>query len=116
MKLLKRNSTQFEVWPYQGKQEILDEGRHTGRYEVQYGTPLEMVGHISIPSGFVQNKWFGIETDYTHLLIMDNPNAEIHEADRIHWKGEEYDVQAVKPSINVLNVALRRIKTARSGG
>ena len=115
MKLLKRNLTRFDHCAYLGKQEALDEGRHTGRYEVAYGEPVRMYGNISMPSGYVQNQWFGIETDYSHILLLDNPDTGIHEADRILWKGEEYEVKAVKPSLNVLSVALKRVKKPMAG-
>ena len=113
MRLLRRDTTLFELHAYDGKQEILDDGRHTGRYEVAYKDPVIMRGNISVPSGYVQDRWFGIETDYTHVLLMHDANVGIHEAARIVWKGDTFEIQAVKPTKTVLAVALKRVKTPK---
>lgn len=108
MKLLKRNLTEFTYEAYEGKQEILKDGKHTGKYEVRYGEPVPYTGNISTPSQMASQQWFGIETDYTHVLLMEDPNADIKETGIIRWKGNTYMITAVRPSINVLAVALRK--------
>lgn len=109
MKLLKRNATEFTYSEYIGKKEIIEYGRKTGKFEKSYSEPVTYTGSISVPSGNAYQQLFGIETPYTHVLLMDNPDADIHETGIIRWKGRTYEIKAVRPSINVLAVALRQI-------
>ena len=108
MKLLKRNLTQFTYEAYKEKHEILKDGKHTGKYEILYKNPVSYTGNISIPSQMASQQWFGIETNYTHVLLMDDPNADIKETGLIRWKGNTYIITAVRPSLNVLAVALKQ--------
>lgn len=108
MRLLKRNETGFTYAPYLGKVEILKDGKHTGKYEVAYGEPVEYRGNISVPSGQDQQQLFGLELRYTHVLLMDNPDADIREDGLVRWKGNTYEIKAVRPSLNVLAVALKK--------
>ena len=108
MKLLIRNRTEFEYYAYSGLESDEDEnGLHTGVWHPVYDNPVTYKGNISAPSGSAVQAFDGLEVRYTHVLLMDNPNADISEAGYIVWKGKEYDVTAVRPSLNVLSVALR---------
>ena len=109
MPLLRRNLTQFEYSAYIGVQEILSGQRHTGRYEVRYADPVLYEGNISVPSGNASAQWFGIGTNYTHVLLMADLNADITEEGRITWQEDEYAIIAVRPSLNVLAIALRKL-------
>ena len=52
MKLLRRNTTEFEYLPESDETSDLDEqGRHTGEYYPVPGTPVSYRGNISTPSG-----------------------------------------------------------------
>lgn len=109
MRLLRRNTTVFEYLPYDGTDTDLNENNeHTGEYQPQYGTAVEYRGNISIPSGQTNWTFYGLEDRYTHTLVMDKPNADIHEGGVVIWKGNMYDVVAVRPSINALSIALRK--------
>ena len=108
MRGLKRNQTEFTYTPYIGREEILKNGKHTGKNEKSYGRRVYYVGNISTPSGTAQQTLFGIDTRYTHVLIMYDPEADIRENGLIHWKGDTYEVKAVRPSKNVLSVALMK--------
>lgn len=117
MKCQRRNTSLFLYKAYLGKQERLIDGRHTGMPEAQYGEPVQYRGNISVPTGFATANLFGIDTQYTHILVMDNPDADIAEDGLIEWKGNVYEVKAVRPSINVLSVALKkRTKNAAAEG
>lgn len=109
MKLLKRNGSEFAYAAYEGKTEILKDGKHTGKFQVSYSDPKRYTGNISVPYGQAQQQLFGIETKYTHVLLMDNPEADIREGVRVQWKGNVYEVTAVRPSQNVLAVALKKL-------
>ena len=47
---------------------------------------------------------------------MDHPDEDIKETGRIRWKGELYDIRAVRPSLNALSVALRKQTTNNAEG
>ena len=109
MRLLKRNLTKFEYLPYTGVEtDLNDENEHTGDFKPVCGDPVSYKGNISIPSGQTNLTFYGLEGRYTHTLVMDDPDADIREGGVVRWKDHSYDVIAVRPSINVLSVALRR--------
>ena len=108
MKCLKRNMTEFEYLPYTGVDTDVDEetGLHTGVFHPIYGDPVAYKGNISSPSGSAVQAFDGLEIRYSHVLIMDDPNADIHETGKVVWKNRLYQITAVRPSLNVLSVAL----------
>ena len=109
MKTLKRNLRKFEYLACTGEETDLDErGYHTGQFHPVYADPVWMEGNISVPSGHTTNQFYGMDIRYTHVLVMEDPETDIREDGVIRWKGELYDIQAVRPSINALSVALRR--------
>lgn len=109
MRMLKRQETEFEYMPYYGKTEILDDGRHTGRYGLRLGGRETYRGNLAMPTGYVQATWFGIDKDYSHILIIADPKADIKEEGIIECEGNTYVIQAVRPSINFLSIAMRRV-------
>ena len=109
MRLLHRNTAEFEYLPYTGQETDQDEyGNHTGEFHPEYGAPETYRGNISTPSGYASQSFYGEDIRYTHVLVMDKPDAPITESGIVRWKGELYDVRAVRPSINSLSVALRK--------
>ena len=110
MRLLKRNITEFEYLPPTGVEtDVNEDGDHTGDFHPTYGNPEIYRGNISSPSGHTTHQFFGEEIRYTHTLVMDDPETDIRETGRIRWKDELYDITAVRPSLNVLSVALHRL-------
>lgn len=108
MKLLRRNTTEFEYYPYIGMIETLTEDEDgTGEYHPSYDQPVKMRGNISAPSGMVNQTFYGEDIRYTHVLVMDDPKADIKESGMIRWNGKTFDIRAVRPSMNVLSIALR---------
>ena len=115
MKLLKRNCTEFQYFPYTGLTSDLDEnGLHTGIPKPVYGDPVTYTGNISAPSGSAVQAFDGLDIRYTHILVLDNPKADIRETGYVVYNGNTYDVTAVRPSLNVLSVALHQ-RTADHG-
>lgn len=109
MKLLKRNLTEFEYLPYTGESDIdPDTGLHTGEPVPQYGEPIPLEGNISTPSQLVNPTFYGEDIRYTHTLVMEPPEEEIDEYGLIFWQGDTYEIRAVRPSLNVLALALRK--------
>ena len=115
MRLLRRNTRLFQYKAYLGEQETLKNGLHAGNYGPVYAEPVTYRGNISAPSGFATDNLFGVNTQYTHVLVMDNPAADITEEGIVIWKGAEYEVKAVRPSLNVLAVALKKRTQNRAG-
>ena len=117
MRLLRRNTTEFEYLPYTGLSSDLNEDEeHTGEFHPVYDDPVTYRGNISSPSGYVNQTFYGMDVRYTHVLVMDKPNADIRETGLIRWKGDLYDIRAVRPSINGLSVALRKQTKDHSDG
>ena len=110
MKCLKRNMTEFKYYAYTGLNSDVDEetGLHTGVPKPVYADPVSYRGNISSPSGSTVQAFDGLEIRYSHVLVMDDPNADIKETGYILWKGNKYSVEAVRPSLNFLSVALRQ--------
>ena len=115
MKLLVRNRTEFDYYPYTGLSSDEDEnGLHTGIWKPVYGEPISCKGNISTPSGGAVQAFDGLDIRYTHILVMDNPNAGIKETGYIVWKDNTYDITAVRPSLNSVSIALHQ-RTSDNG-
>ena len=109
MRLLIRNMTTFEYFPYDGVgTDLNSDGEHTGEFHPSYGDPETYRGNISTPSGQTTHTFYGEDIRYTHTLVMDK-DVGIQEQGIIRWKGNLYEVTAVRPSINSVSIALRRM-------
>lgn len=108
MRLQRINTRKFFYRAYLGEREIIKDERHTGNTEPFYAEPVEKFGNISAPSGFSTHQLFGIETKYSHVLLMQGIDPDIKEDGLIDWNGAVYEITAVRPSLNVLAVALKK--------
>jgi hypothetical protein len=109
MRLLKRNTKEFEYLPNTGEtSDINADGDHTGEYRPVYGEPVTYRGNISVPSGHTQHQFFGEDIRYTHILVMDNPDVAIDEFGVIRFNGDLYDITAVRPSLNAVSIVIRK--------
>ena len=109
MRLLLRNTTEFEYLPYDGVgSDLNDDGEHTGEFHPAYGKPVRYRGNISAPSGQTAHTFYGEDIRYTHTLVMDK-KVDIDEHGVIRWCGHTYEIVAVRPSLNAMSIALRRI-------
>ena len=115
MRLLERLKTDFTYRAYEGKQENLKDGKHTGLHQATYADAVAMRGHIGPPAGVVQARMFGQETRYTHVLLVDDPKTIIAESGLIDWNGKSYEVLAVRPTQNYVSVALRERTGSENG-
>ena len=120
MQLLKRNGTELEYLPYTGlsDDQIVYEsddkneepvGVHTGEFHRTYGDPVRIKGSISAPSGRLNETFYGQDIRYTHTLVVKD--EDIREGGLIRYKGELYDIQAVRPTLNFTSVALKKQTT-----
>lgn len=111
MILLRRNLKELEYIPYEGESDLdPDTGRHTGEPVPSYGAPIPFDGNISSPSQHVNATFYGTDIRYTHTLAME-PTDEftVTEYDRIRDGEATYEVTAVRPSLNYITVALRKL-------
>ena len=109
MRLMKRNTKEFIYKAHTGDTEVLCDGMHTGIYTPTYTDGVKYTGNISAPSGFVTPDLFGIETNYTHVLLTDKPKSDIREDGLIECEGVVYEIKAVRASLNVMSVALKEV-------
>lgn len=107
MRLLEMLKTDFAYREYMGKAELLKDGKHTGVFEPTYSSAVMMRGHMGPAAGEAQAKMFGIETRFTHVLMMDEPVVPIKESGLIDWNGKSYEVLAVRRTLNYVAIALR---------
>lgn len=109
MRCLERNKTDFEYLPYTGNEtDLNDDGEHTGEFHPEYGVAVPYRGNISVPSGKTNQTFYGEDIRYTHTLVLDDPNPRIDEYGVIRWKGDLYEIVAVRNSLNSTSVALRK--------
>lgn len=108
MRLLKRNLKEFEYRAYIGKTEVISDGKHTGRLQAQYGDPVLYRGNISAARNSAYHEFFGIGTNYTHVLLVEGADTGFTEEGLIDWNGNVYEIVRVSPSLNVTALALKK--------
>lgn len=122
MRSLNRNKTNFWYANYQGKEEILKNGKRTGQYKVLYSNPVKISENLSAARGTLDNELFGIQTDYDRTITSCNRDFDISEssvlwiekAPEIASDGStdtpwDYVVVKVARSINSVTVAIRKV-------
>ena len=112
MRTLERNKTDFEYFPYKDVSTDVDaNGDHTGDYsdKREYYDPVPYRGNISTPSGQANQTFYGMNIQYTHILVMDPPKDEFNEYGLVRWKGNMYEVKAVRQSLNCFSAALKQM-------
>ena len=109
MKLLRRNLIHVQYLPWTGKESDLNEDQvHSGEFYPIYGDPIPYSGNFSVPSGNTNPTFYGSDIRYTHVLLIENPKADINEFGLFRINGKLYEIRAVRPSLNGLSIALRK--------
>ena len=124
MRLQIRNTQTVYYCQYDRKEpRIGDDGYETGEYNVFYKTPIPILANVSPSSGTAQLLTFGTFINYDRVLLSDDVDCEIDE-DCVLFvdKAPEYDdygqplydytVRAVGRSLNVLSVAIKKVKVS----
>lgn len=110
MKLLKRNLIPVQYLPATGEESDLNGNQeHTGEFYPVYGDPVSYMGNFSTPSGYTNPTFYGADIRYTNVLLLDDAKADIREDGLFLIQGHTYEIRAVRPSLNVLSIALRRL-------
>lgn len=117
MRVLLKNKQAFEYYANLGPEEVIEDGRHTGRFHIKYDSPVVYYGNIapSMQYDYADKRWYGLETTYQHVIVMDDMNADIKEQGKVVWRGEPYEVKEVAFSLNVLRVLIRKMPTSNAG-
>lgn len=114
MRTLKRNKQKVWYWLFKGESEIVNSnGLRTGELEKTYYEPQLVMSNISPAAGNADVEGFGIETEYSHIMVVEN-DSEIKE-DTIVWVGDDpttategfYRVVRVAKSLNHTRITLK---------
>ena len=112
MRLLKRNCTTATYYPYSGFITGTNAyGQHTGENKVVYGDAVKLRRvNLSTASGYASQNLFGKDTPYTYVLLVDDLDAGIEEHGLIVCEEQVFEITAVRKSLNVVSVALKKSK------
>ena len=89
MHTLARNRQKLYYALYEGEEKKLDaDGRYTGEKLLTYSGAFEARLNISPALGYADIENFGLNTDYSHILVTDDMECEIDEK-TIIWYGKE---------------------------
>lgn len=120
MRTLNRNKQPLYYALYKGKTEYVDEyGNKTGEYIPQYETPVKVYMNISPARGNIALEQFGINTQYTHILVTDIMDCPISK-DTVLWIGKTPDnertiphnfvVKEIAKSLNSISYAISEVE------
>ena len=80
MRCLDINKTSFFYANLLSTEDQTDEdGLYTGETKHNYTEPTKKEGNISPAAGVATSEIFGIDTNYTHVLVMDDPECDLDE-------------------------------------
>ena len=89
MKALARNKqTLYYALPTTYTDVTDENGFYTGEQTITYATPVKAEMNISPANGRTALEWFGISTNFTHVLVTDDMACPITES-TILWIGKE---------------------------
>lgn len=80
MRCLNKNKQTIHYKNYIGKTQILDaQGYRTGEYRLDYSDLIEAKMNVSASRGLASEEMFGIQTNYTKVLVTANTNCSMDE-------------------------------------
>ena len=80
MRCLNKNKRTIHYRNYLGKQQIVDDnGYRTGEYTLSYSDLIEAKMNVSPSRGMASEEMFGIQTNYTKVLVTDDVNCSMDE-------------------------------------
>ena len=118
MRSLRRNKQTFYYALYLGNTEVIDEfGDRTGQYVPSYTEPTEYRANISPARGTTDLEQFGINSNYTKVIVTSDMNCPFEETTRL-WIGidptQSYNYVVVQraESLNSISFAIREVTTS----
>lgn len=110
MRNLQRNKKVLTYKLYLGKGEIVDKyGDPTGDYKESYTEPEEFVAYVTPNTGSTAYNFFGLDTNYSHMVITSNMECPIKEDSLVTYEGNEYVVVKRAKSLNQIVLAIRGV-------
>ena len=115
MRSLNRNETTIYYALYNGKTEEVDaDGLYTGVVVAAYKAPVSIRASVSAARGTSDIDLFGVNTNYTKTVIVDDMSCPIDEHSRL-WIGttpahpHNYEVVLVARSLNHITYAVKQV-------
>lgn len=115
MRNLRRNTQPFYYALFQGREEVLEDGLHTGTYKDLYSEPVKAVASISPASGRVAFEQFGSVEKYDRIITTCDMSCSISESS-ILWVDtqdpsgpHDYVVSRVSRSLNSISYAITKV-------
>lgn len=120
MRCMEINKRDFWYAQYEGKEELLVDGKRTGQYSVKYSAPVKARAVISPARGSASDELFGINAEYDRTIVTDDADISINESS-VLWidavgDGEtpwDHVVTGVARSPNSATIAVKRVKVQR---
>lgn len=119
MKALARNKQTVYYALYKEKAKVYDsDGLFTGDHKPTYDTPVKTKMNISPARGLADVEMFGVNTNYTRVMVTDDMSCPIAETSVI-WIGAEpnqtnsnfnYRVVRVARSLNSITYAIAEVE------
>ena len=107
MKALARNKQTIYYALYKEKSKVYDSnGLFTGDHTAKYDTPVKTAMNVSPANGTAAVEMFGVNTNYSRILVTDDLSCPIAETSVI-WIG-------VAPNLTGDNYNYRVVQVARS--
>lgn len=115
MRSLNRNETTIYYALYDGKTEEVDANNlYTGVVVAAYETPVALRASVSAARGTSEIDLFGVNTNYTKTVIVDDTSCPIDEHSRL-WinttptNPHNYEVVSVARSLNHITYAAKQV-------
>lgn len=115
MRSLNRNETTIYYALYDGKTEEVDANNlYTGVVVAAYKTPVALRASVSAARGTSEIDLFGVNTNYTKTVIVDDMSCPIDEHSRL-WinttpaNPHNYEVVSVARSLNHITYAAKQV-------
>ena len=119
MKALARNKQTIYYALYKGKEKVYDaNGLYTGDHKPSYEEPVKMRMNVSAARGSASVEMFGVNTNYSKVLVTDDMSCPIEETS-VMWVGHtpnetadnyNYRVVRVGKSLNSIVYAISEIE------
>lgn len=122
MRCLNKNKQTIHYKNYIGKTQIVDSnGNRTGEYTLSYSDLIEARMNVSASRGVASEEMFGIQTNYTKVLVTSDINCSMDEHS-IVWIDKPTDgphdyvvVQKAK-SLNSIAYAILEVSAGEAQG
>jgi len=111
MRCLAKNKKVLYYALYSGKTELVDgDGNSTGEYVITHGTPMVMKANVSPATGNYDLNLYGINGQYSHVIVTDDMSCLI-DTNSVIWLDKEPVVNSVVTPYNYVVVRVSKSLT-----